>query len=107
MDNITIKFLEDYNDEKKRSELLNLLTLCDSEFVPALSSRESTTQTNLQGDAGGGDKKINKIPYSYFNNLLNYRGVKFANVKFVVCCVNTNTIRFYTNIDNMVIEFAM
>ena len=65
-------------------------------------TNQKTKITNQLRGLGFTPKEI-----KHFNNLLNYRGVKFTNVKFVACCVNTNTIRFYTNIDSMIIEFAM
>ena len=70
MDKILIKAIEDYNDEIIQRDLLELLVISDKEFVPALSSRESTTQTNLLGDNNNKNSET-KIPYSYFNNLLN------------------------------------
>ena len=73
MDKINIELWQNYDDEKIRNQLLDLLIISDKEFVPALSSRESTTQTNLLGS--NEDKKDEgnsiKIPYSYFNNLFN------------------------------------
>lgn len=42
-----IKYFERLTNPKYLEDILNLLTICDKEFVPPLSSRNSTTQTNL------------------------------------------------------------
>ena len=43
-----IKYYERITTERQLSDILELLTLCDMEFIPPLSSRNSTTQSNLE-----------------------------------------------------------
>ena len=44
---LKIKYFEQLTNQKYLQDILNLLTKCDQEFVPPLSSRNSTTQKNL------------------------------------------------------------
>ena len=60
-----IKLLNKVIDEKYKKDILDLMILCDKEFVPPLSARKSTTQTDLAPSEEKG------IPTEYFNNILN------------------------------------
>ena len=56
----------DKPDEKQQKEILELLTLADREFIPPLSSRNDTLQTDFsssENDASG-------IPQAYFEKIL-------------------------------------
>lgn len=60
-----IIYLKKIENENYKQDILNLLSLCDSEFVPSLSSRNSTTQKNLIVN-----NSLSSIPKDYFENLL-------------------------------------
>lgn len=52
---MTLQHLNDTEKQKYRDGIRNLLVLCDREFVPPISSRTSTTQSDLsQNDTGDG-----------------------------------------------------
>ena len=51
--------LTDSEKRQYRAELLEILTINDKNFIPPLSQRSSTTQSNLQGDEG----KADILPY--------------------------------------------
>lgn len=56
------------NDEQKEeysNQILEMLTAGDNDFVPPLSARSSTTQTNLTGVKGSLDGVV-----SYFNEMM-------------------------------------
>lgn len=55
------KYYERVTDERQLSDILELLTLCDTEFIPPLSSRNSTTQSDL-----GPGEKHTAVPTEYF-----------------------------------------
>lgn len=81
---ITFELFEKLTNERYKQEILELLTLCDHEFIPALSSRESTTQSNLSDNSQRNSDSKNTIPYEYFKNLLNqYMLVATINYKVV------------------------
>ncbi len=60
-----IKLFNKVTNENFKKDILELLTLCDKEFVPPLSARSSTTQSNLAPSEEAG------IPTEYFLNILN------------------------------------
>jgi len=74
------------NAEKSqyREELLEILSINDKNFVPPLSQRSSTTQSDLQGDAG----KADILPY--FSKMMEqsilamfYEGKLFGFVSYI------------------------
>ncbi|MBQ8425251.1 MAG: GNAT family N-acetyltransferase [Clostridia bacterium] len=71
IEDIEIKYLNKVTDKSFKFQILNLLILSDKEFIPALSSRESTTQTNLSGNSQNENTNKNVIPYNYYKNILN------------------------------------
>lgn len=50
---MTLQHLNDTEKQKYRDGIRNLLVICDREFVPPISSRTSTTQSNLSGKEAG------------------------------------------------------
>lgn len=61
---MNIRFMGHIKSRHVLDGIMELLTLCDHEFVPPLSSRNSTTQSKL--DVGG---KNSAVPYEYFENI--------------------------------------
>ncbi len=61
---MTIKYYKHVKRENILSGIKELLTLCDSEFVPPLSQRNSTTQSFLKGQ-----EAESRIPEEYFEAL--------------------------------------
>ncbi|KUP04421.1 hypothetical protein Q75_15635 [Bacillus coahuilensis p1.1.43] len=61
-----IQFVEKVQDEMVRSSIWDILCECDNEFVPSLSSRESSLQNEL--NLGQGERPVNK-PVSYFQEI--------------------------------------
>ena len=59
-----IKIINKCEQDKYDVEILNLLTECDEEFVPPLSARSSTTQSDLGGGTNAGSGVLN-----YFNEM--------------------------------------
>ena len=59
-----IKYLERVTDQNQLNDLMGLLTLCDQEFIPPLSARNSTIQSNLEPGAEKSEK-----PVAYFENI--------------------------------------
>ena len=53
------RVLNDAEKSQYREELLEILSINDKNFIPPLSQRSSTTQSNLQGDAD----KADILPY--------------------------------------------
>ena len=68
------RVLSDAEKSRYREELLEILSVNDKNFIPPLSQRSSTTQSNLLGAEGEGDI----LPY--FNKMLeqNILGMFFA-----------------------------
>ena len=64
-----IKLFAKVTDEKYKKNILDLLTLCDKEFIPPLSARSSTTQADLSPAEEQG------IPTEYFNNIINQNNI--------------------------------
>lgn len=60
----TYKFMHDLEEEYYEN-VLALLSKCNHEFVPTLSSRKSTTEKNLAPEEKGRDD----VPYEYFEAL--------------------------------------
>lgn len=58
------RVLNSLEKSKYREELMEILSINDKNFVPPLSQRSSTTQSNLQGADGEGDI----LPY--FNKMM-------------------------------------
>lgn len=50
-----IVYRDSVTDKKEIEELRALMVLCDKDFVPPLSHRDSTSQTNWEAGAGEGD----------------------------------------------------
>lgn len=61
---MNIRYVEHITNEGHLEDLMDLLILCDREFVPHLSARESTTQSDLSPTANETVK-----PVSYFENI--------------------------------------
>lgn len=59
-----IRYYERITDKKQLSDIMNLLTVCDKEFIPPLSARNSTTQNNLSSDEAG-----SAIPTQYYEHI--------------------------------------
>lgn len=59
-----IKYFERVTKEAYLSDIMELLALCDQEFIPPLSARNSTIQSNLGPQ---GEKK--EKPVAYFENI--------------------------------------
>lgn len=70
--------LDDKQKEKYSNEIFEMVRTGEKDFVPPLSSRSSTTQTNLTGGEGSLDGVV-----SYFNEMIKQ---KFA------CAVEDNKI---------------
>ena len=60
-----IELFKKITNESFQEDIMELITLCDHEFVPHLSARSSTTQ----GDLLPG-KKDSKVPKAYFENIM-------------------------------------
>lgn len=58
-----IKYFERVTKEAYLADIMELLSLCDQEFIPPLSARSSTIQSNL-GPQGG----KREGPVAYFEN---------------------------------------
>lgn len=58
------RVLNDAEKSQYREELLEILSINDKNFIPPLSQRSSTTQSNLNGDEG----KADILPY--FNKMM-------------------------------------
>lgn len=65
---MTIKILEKCEHNKYYAEIFEMLKECDGEFVPPLSARSSTTQSDLSGEV-----KTNDGVENYFCELKNQR----------------------------------
>ena len=65
MNQFNLVAVSDLSDSQK-SDILNLLVLTDCEFIPPLSARNSTTQTNLTNT----ETHKKEIPLVYYENLL-------------------------------------
>ena len=59
-----IKYFERVTKEAYLADIMELLSLCDQEFIPPLSARSSTIQSNL-GPQGG----KREGPVAYFENI--------------------------------------
>lgn len=59
-----VKFVKHIRNRRMLDNILDLLTLCNNDFVPPLSSRNSTTQNML-----GSSDANSAIPYAYFGNI--------------------------------------
>lgn len=73
-----IKYTGLNTSEQEWDNIWEILCQCDHEFVPSLSSRNSTSQTDLSGlaDSAGpdtctGDANADAKPYVYFSELRN------------------------------------
>lgn len=64
-DRILIQHCRQLN-ERQETQVLAILTECDSEFVPPLSSRESTTQTSFSPSS---ENMPSKVPITYFEQM--------------------------------------
>ena len=62
------KILAKSDQDKYDNEILDLLEKCDTEFVPPLSARNSTTQSDLSGNIKSGDGV-----FSYFKEMKKQR----------------------------------
>ncbi|MDD3957251.1 MAG: GNAT family N-acetyltransferase [Candidatus Izemoplasmatales bacterium] len=60
-----LRFFDEISSDNTKNQVWNLLCACDNEFYPSLSSRENTSQSQLNSH----DHK-NKKPFSYFSSLL-------------------------------------
>ena len=58
-----IKYRERITDKKELSDLMELLTMCDNEFVPPLSARNSTIQNTFASS----EKDV--VPTQYYENV--------------------------------------
>lgn len=56
-------FIENLEDENLSEQILQILTTCSGEFVPPLTSRNSTTQSDFSQKSES-DKAV---PYAYFD----------------------------------------
>lgn len=72
----------DKPDENQQQEILGLLTLADKEFIPPLSSRNDTLQTDFSSSG----KESSGIPQAYFEKILTQ--------KFILAKKNGKTIGF-------------
>jgi len=63
-----IKILTKSEQDKYDNEILDMITKSDAEFVPPLSARSSTTQSNLRGSINVSDGVLN-----YFKELKKQR----------------------------------
>lgn len=76
-DNFEIKYTGLNTSEQEWDYIWEILCQCDHEFVPSLSSRNSTSQTDLSGladraedpNTGTGAAGADAKPYVYFNEL--------------------------------------
>lgn len=76
---LKIKYTGMNASEKEWKEIWEILCLCDHEYVPSLSSRNSTSQTDLLDTADSTSvpyshlttENMDKKPYAYFNELRN------------------------------------
>lgn len=59
-----IKYLKKITNKRYLDDIMELLILSDQEFVPPLSSRQSTTQSQLNGET-----EKTEIPSAYFDNI--------------------------------------
>ena len=78
------RVLTETEKSQYREELLEILSINDKNFIPPLSQRSSTTQSNLQGDAS----KADILPY--FEKMLEqsilamfYEGKLFGFVSYI------------------------
>lgn len=58
-----IVFKDKLEDKNLSERILRMLTECSNEFVPPLSARSSTTQSDFSDASGSGEK----VPYAYFD----------------------------------------
>ena len=61
---MTLKYMRHIKKQRVLDGIMELLTLCDHEFVPPLSSRNSTTQSRLNVSG-----QNSAVPYEYFENI--------------------------------------
>lgn len=61
---MVIRYIKHIKNQHILDGIMDLLTLCNHEFVPPLSSRNSTTQSLLSGN-----HTDSTIPYEYFENI--------------------------------------
>lgn len=61
---MAIRFIKHIRNRHILDDIMELLTLCNNEFVPPLSSRNSTTQSMF-----GGSGADSAVPYEYFENI--------------------------------------
>lgn len=61
---MVIRFIKHIRNQHILDDIMELLTLCNNEFVPPLSSRNSTTQSLLDGR-----ETDSPVPYEYFENI--------------------------------------
>lgn len=89
-----IKYVGMDASQKEWNDIWEILCLCDHEFVPSLSSRNSTSQTNLLGAADSTAESNNHViadnmdtkPYAYFREL--------HNQQFILAEVDSRVIGF-------------
>ena len=74
-----IVYYERITNTNQLSDILNLLTLCDKEFIPPLSHRDSTIQNNLKNN-----KKHEVIPTQYFSHIKDQSAFVIEDNKHVV-----------------------
>ncbi len=84
---MTIQFYESIVGKEVEQDIWQILCACSNEFVPPLTSRESSTQKNLNGNT----TQIEK-PYTYFNGM--------KKQPFLVASIDGQTAAFMTFIHN-------
>jgi ribosomal protein S18 acetylase RimI-like enzyme len=62
---LKVQLMKSSPSEETKSGIWRVLCECDGDFVPSLSSRENTSQTDLKDSNIG-----NGLPHSYFNTIL-------------------------------------
>lgn len=63
---MSIRFIKHIKNQHILDGIMELLTICNYEFVPPLSSRHSTTQSQLSGE-----EEDTGVPRAYFENIRN------------------------------------
>ena len=61
---MVIRLIKHIKNQRVLDDIMELLTLCNHEFLPPLSSRNSTTQSLLTGQETDAT-----VPYEYFENI--------------------------------------
>ena len=66
--NYKAEYIENELTKKEKDSVWRILCLCDGDFFPKLSARESSVQKKLDLNGGEGDTKA--LPHTYFNELI-------------------------------------